>query len=65
MTKIMCDICGKEIPAIRFVELDKRSLTYQFQIQRCGQTLDICDECQVDLDSWLTNKLKVKSEEDR
>lgn len=59
MIKTMCDICGKEIPPIKFLKSDDHK---KFNISTCGRRWDLCDECQTDLNIWLTNICLTRGE---
>ena len=61
MTKIVCDICGKDIPPVKFLKPDDDQK--KFSISTCGRRLDICDECQVDLNIWMTNRCQTRRNE--
>ena len=58
MTKTVCDICGKEIPNTKFVDNIK---SLNFCISSQGRIWDICNECRVSLNEWMTIR-KRKSE---
>lgn len=51
MTKTVCDICGKEMPTEKFVD-NIRNLN--FCISSHGRIWDICTECRVSLNRWMT-----------
>ena len=53
MTKRFCDICGKEVFGLRFVE---NSRDYQFSISSNGKLWDICNECREDLAVWMKDR---------
>ena len=61
MTKAICDICGKEIPPIKILKPDDDPRN--FNISTCGRTWDLCDECQVDFNIWLTNICRTRRNE--
>lgn len=60
MTKTVCDICGKEMPTAKFVD-DIRNLN--FCISSHGRIWDICTECRVSLNRWMTIRREAESEE--
>lgn len=47
----VCDICGNEIPSIKIVD---RIEDINFCISSNGKICDICYECRVDLNRWMT-----------
>ena len=54
MTKIICDICGKEMPTAIFVD---NTEDLNFCISSHGKIWDICTECRVILTRkvmWMT-----------
>lgn len=51
MTKTVCDICGKEIPAKKFEDNIER---LNFCISSYGKIWDICTECRAGLNKWIT-----------
>ena len=59
MTKVVCDICGKEIPAIIYVDAIKN---FNFCISSRGKKWDICNECRENFNEWM-NTRKLESEE--
>ena len=50
MTKTVCDICGKEMPAEKFIGTIKER---NFCILSYGKTWDICTECLANLNKWI------------
>lgn len=56
----MCDICGKEIPPIKILKPDEDPK--KFSISTCGRRWDLCDECQTDLNIWLTDICLTRGE---
>jgi len=63
MTKIVCDICGKEIPTIKFIDFNKEIKNINFCISSLGKMWDICDECQTDFNRWVTIRRKKDKKE--
>lgn len=60
MTKIVCDICGKEMPnSTKFVE---NISNLNFCCSSYGRIWDICTECREDLNRWMTTR-KQKNED--
>lgn len=59
MTKTICDICGKEIPTSKFADINE---DLKFCISSHGRKWDICTECRVSLNRWMTIRRKEKSE---
>lgn len=51
MTRTVCDICGKEMPTIKFVDTIENQ---NFCISSHGKIWDICTECRVSLNRWMT-----------
>ena len=51
MTKTVCDICGKEMSTLKIVDNIKN---LNFCISSHGRIWDICDECRVSLNKWMT-----------
>lgn len=51
MTKIVCDICGKEMPNQRYAA---RIENNAFCISSYGKIWDICIECRESLNRWMT-----------
>ena len=56
MTKTVCDICGKEMPTVKFVNTIEDLENLNFCISSYGKIWDICDECRVDLSRWITTR---------
>lgn len=50
MTKTVCDICGKEMPTIKFVDTIEN---YEFCISSFGQIWNICTECRESLNRCI------------
>lgn len=59
MTKTVCDICGKDMPTEKFTGTIR---DLNFCISSYGKIWDICTECLVDLNKWMT-KRRAESEE--
>lgn len=60
MTKTICDICGKEMSTSKLLD-NIRSLN--FSMSSYGRIWDICTECRVSLNKWMTmRKQEVKNE---
>lgn len=59
MTKTVCDICGKEMPTAKFADTTEN---LNFCISSHGKIWDICAECRVSLNKWMTMR-RVESEE--
>lgn len=53
MTKTICDICGKEMPTQKPYANFRN---FNFCISSNGRTWDICNECRVSLDRWITTR---------
>ena len=51
MTKTVCDICGKEMPTIKFVDTIEN---YEFCISSYGEIWDMCTECRESFNKWIT-----------
>ena len=53
MTKIICDICGKEMPleALRIPIANHR-----FAIMSHGKEWDICNDCREKLNEWIKER---------
>ena len=51
MTKTVCDICGKEMPSSILGDTIKNM---NFCISSYGKIWDICNECRVSLNGWIT-----------
>lgn len=51
MTKTVYDICGKEMPTVNFPGNFK---DMNFCISSHGKIWDICAECRVGLNRWMT-----------
>lgn len=59
MTKTVCDICGKEMPTEKFAGTIE---DVKFCISSYGKIWDICNECRVSLNEWMTIR-KAESED--
>jgi hypothetical protein len=55
MTKTICDICGKEMSTVKFVDTIEDQ---NFRISSYGKIWDICTECRLDLNRWMTIRKK-------
>lgn len=62
MTKTVCDICGKKMPTPKFVDSIENM---NFCISSHGKIWDICNECRVDLNRWMTIRKEKGSDEER
>lgn len=49
MTKVVCDICGKNMPRL----LITVPVAQDICISSYGNTWDICTECRIDLRKWI------------
>lgn len=59
MIKMICDICGKEMPS----GIYSRSIKdYKFCISSYGKVWDVCNECRDELNEWM-KKRKSESED--
>lgn len=59
MTKVSCDICGKDMP----LEQNSRATKdYNFCILSYGKMWDVCTECRDKLNEWM-KKRKAESED--
>ena len=54
----LCDICGKEIPAIKFIDTID---SLNFSVSSHGRTLDICDDCREDFNKWVAMRRAEKA----
>ena len=61
MTKSVCDICGKEMPNIKFADTIEKQ---NFCISSHGKIWDICTECRVDLNGWMAIRRTAESEDE-
>lgn len=59
MTKIVCDICKKEMSPIAIIA---PSDNFPFRIDTNGKRMDVCMECQKALRIWIQQR-KAESEE--
>lgn len=53
MIKVICDICGKEIPKYTKSKVAKK---YIFSVSVCGTQLDMCEDCRKALHIWVINR---------
>lgn len=56
----VCDRCGKQfrpIPTIGCAKLFGYNITVQEGFPLNWRQVDLCDECQVDFDKWMKEKL--------
>jgi uncharacterized protein YlaI len=53
MRIIMCDKCGKEIPQKEWIEIPVMRIEILESTVIKPKTIDLCDECQKELLSWL------------
>lgn len=51
MTKTVCDICGEEMATIKFIGAIEDQ---NFCISSYGRMWDICTECRISLNRWMT-----------
>lgn len=51
MTKTICDVCGKEMPTTKSVDIIGN---LNFCISSYGRMWDVCDGCRVSLNRWMT-----------
>jgi len=51
MTKTVCDICGKEMATAKYTDTIE---DMNFCISSHGRIWDICTECRISLNQWLT-----------
>lgn len=56
MTKTVCDICGKEMPTVTFVNTIEDLKNLNFCISSYGKIWDICNECREDLSRWIATR---------
>lgn len=64
MTKTVCDICGKEMPTAKISNTIEEM---NFCISSHGKIWDICNECRVGLNRWMTiqrNRQEVRVRND-
>lgn len=59
MTKTVCDICGKEIPTTKFNDTINN---LNFCISSHGKIWDICDECRLSLNRWMTVRRQERND---
>ena len=59
MTKIVCDICGKEMPNLTKLGVDIRNVN--FCCSSYGRIWDICTECREDLNRWMTTRKQERN----
>lgn len=59
MTRTVCDICGKEMPTTKYAD---RIENLNFCMSSHGRIWDICTECRVDLNRWMTMR-RAESED--
>ena len=50
MTRTVCDICGKEMPTPSMDTIENLN----FCISSHGKIWDICTECRLSLNRWMT-----------
>lgn len=58
----ICDICGDEIPTIKFVDDNIKDLN--FCISSHGKIWDICDKCRVNLNKWIAMQRKESQKDE-
>ena len=59
MTKTICDICGEEMPTAKFVDNIE---DMNFCMSSHGRIWDICTECRVSLNRWMTERRQESDE---
>ena len=52
MRKTICDICGKEMPNTKLDTIENMN----FCMSSHGKIWDICAECRVSLNRWMTRR---------
>ena len=60
MIKTVCDICGKEILTIKFVDTIEN---HEFCISSYGEIWDICTECQESFNRWITIRSRKRNKD--
>ena len=60
MTKTVCDICGKEMPTIKFVDTIEN---HAFCISSYGEIWDICTECRESLNKWIIIRSRKRTKD--
>ena len=50
MTKIMCDLCGRDIQTDKHL---KEARDYVFNITKYGIPIDMCVECRREFREWI------------
>lgn len=63
MKKTICDICGKDMSTIRHVDDDIENMN--FCMSSHGRIWDICTECRIDLNRWMTIRRKESENKDK
>ena len=61
MTETICDICGKEMPTAKFADTIE---DLNFCISSHGKIWDICAECRVSLNKWMTIRKAEREDEE-
>ena len=59
MKQTICDKCGKRIELDKYQYMGKDILSLYKIIKMEHDTLDLCHECAMELDSWLKNEGRV------
>ena len=57
----VCDICGKKMPSAK---IDTTIKNLNFSISSYGRIWDICNECRVDLNRWMTIRREESEDEE-
>lgn len=60
MTKTTCDICGKEMPTLKFADTVE---DLNFCISSPGRIWDICDPCRIALNKWMNMRKAERSDD--
>lgn len=62
MTRTVCDICGKEMPTIKYADAIE---DMNFCISSYGMIWDICAECRESLNRWITIRRQEAKEDNK
>ena len=60
MTKTVCDICGKEMPTLKFVDTIEN---HECCISSYGEIWDICTECRESFNKWITVRSRKRNKD--
>ena len=60
MTKVVCDICGKEMKRLILRGLED----FSFSISKQGVLMDICDDCKKGFFEWMQERKKENIDAD-